>query len=99
MIPIRPSFDGTIEAMRSLSTDTRVRAEVRDDPELLDLLVTAEYVNFDHQSTADDYSTRHGWGKCETCETQWPCVTWRTTESAILEWMVKSSTSLIARYR
>jgi hypothetical protein len=95
MIPIRPSFDGTIDAMRSLSTDTRVRAEIREDPELLDLLATAEYVNFDHQSTVDSYS--NGWGMCETCETHWPCVTWRTTESAILEWLIKSSTSLIAR--
>jgi hypothetical protein len=91
VIPTRPSLDTTIEALRSMG-------EHNDDGELHDLIATAEYVNFDHQSVADEYSTRHGWGVCETCDTNWPCATWKTTEYAIVEWLIKSSTCLLAKH-
>lgn len=90
----RPSLEKTIEAMRQLTTDSRIRKELRDDPELHDLLATAEYVNFDHQSINDEYSSKTGWGRCETCNTKWPCASWVTVESAIVEYLIKNSSCL-----
>lgn len=87
----RPSLDKTIEAMTEM-------AKTNQSPELHDLLAAAEYINFDHQSQ-DEYSTKKGWGKCETCNTKWPCIAWKTTEMAIVEWLIKSSTCLIETWR
>lgn len=90
MMPIRPSLDETIVALKTIAAGNT-------DTELWDLIAAAEYVNFDHQSAAEEYATKTGWGVCETCETVWPCVTWKTTEYAITEWLIKSSTCLMAR--
>jgi hypothetical protein len=87
---IRPSFDDTIKSLREI-------AARNDDGVLHDLIATAEYVNFDHQSASEEHSAKHGWGVCETCETPWPCLVWVTTEAAIVEWLIKNSTCLMAK--
>jgi hypothetical protein len=86
---IRPSLDATIELMRELSEDC--------DLGVLDLLAAAEYVNFDHQSISDEYSTKHGWGLCETCQTRWPCRAWINLETALTEWLIRSSGAEVNR--
>lgn len=80
---IRPSLESTIELMQKLAV------EENPEPDMLDLLDVAEWVNFDHQSI-DDYSEKHGWGVCETCETLWPCGTWVGLEYALAEWLIKA---------
>lgn len=92
MIPVRPSLYDTIDALEEISA-------TNEDEVLHDLIATAKYVSFDHQSVTDEYSAKFGWGFCETCGTQWPCSPWKTTEYAIVEWLIKSSNSVLARFQ